>query len=176
MLKQIKISAFSAVALLQGFDKTWGARNVLCRRHNLHIEWNWKKSNFLGRGWGLTVRCGLLVVTLVVWGLSLAGGVGVVLGLVGWGLSLVVLCAGRCLGRGGVLTPEGPAPPRCGRGGLFLLVLFILALAVGLLSQKRKKKKKKKKPVHGSNVRINKLYLRNRTWLIPSLTQHTCLA
>ena len=47
VLKNIKISAFSALALLQGFDKTWGARNVLCRRNNLHIEWNWKKSNFL---------------------------------------------------------------------------------------------------------------------------------
>jgi hypothetical protein len=49
VLKNIKISAFSAMALLQGFDKTWGARNVLCRRHNLYIEWNWKKCNFLDR-------------------------------------------------------------------------------------------------------------------------------
>jgi hypothetical protein len=47
VLKHIKISAFSALALLQGFDNTWGARNVLCRRHNLHIEWNWKKCNYL---------------------------------------------------------------------------------------------------------------------------------
>jgi hypothetical protein len=23
--------------------QTWGARNVLCRRHNSHIEWNWKR-------------------------------------------------------------------------------------------------------------------------------------
>ena len=43
VLEQIKISSFSAVAMLQGFDKTWGARNVLCRRHNMHTEWNWKR-------------------------------------------------------------------------------------------------------------------------------------
>ena len=42
----LKISAFSAMGLLQGLDKTWGTRNVLCRRHNLHIEWNWKKCNY----------------------------------------------------------------------------------------------------------------------------------
>jgi hypothetical protein len=47
VLKQIKISKFSAVSMLQGFDKTWGAKNVLCRRHNLHIEWNLKKFNYL---------------------------------------------------------------------------------------------------------------------------------
>jgi hypothetical protein len=76
-------------------------------------------------------------VSLVGWGLSLAGGVGVVLGSVVRGLSLVGSLAGGCLGRGGVLAPKGPAPPRCGRGGLFSLVLFILALAVGLLSQKK---------------------------------------
>ena len=34
---------FSEVAILLGFDKTWGARNVLCKRHNLHIEWNWRR-------------------------------------------------------------------------------------------------------------------------------------
>ena len=38
VLKQIKVSSFSAVAMLQGFDKTWGARNVLCRLHKLHID------------------------------------------------------------------------------------------------------------------------------------------
>ena len=42
----IKISSFSAVAMLQGFDKTWGAMNVLCRRRNLHIEWNWKRHSW----------------------------------------------------------------------------------------------------------------------------------
>ena len=45
-LKHIKTSAFSVLGLLQGFDNTWGARNVLCRRHNLHIERNWKKCNY----------------------------------------------------------------------------------------------------------------------------------
>ena len=43
VIKLIKISNFSAVAMLQGFDRTWGARNVLCRQNNLHIEWNWKR-------------------------------------------------------------------------------------------------------------------------------------
>ena len=43
VIKHIKISCFSATAMLQGFDKTWGARNVLCRRNNLHISWIWKR-------------------------------------------------------------------------------------------------------------------------------------
>ena len=43
VIKQIKLSSFSAVAMLQGFDRTWGARNVLCKRQNLHIDWNWKR-------------------------------------------------------------------------------------------------------------------------------------
>ena len=43
VVEQIKISRFSALAMLQGSDQTWGARNVLCRRHNMHVEWNWKK-------------------------------------------------------------------------------------------------------------------------------------
>ena len=47
VLKQIKISKFLMVGLLQSFDQTWGARNVLCRRHNLHVEWNWKACNLL---------------------------------------------------------------------------------------------------------------------------------
>lgn len=42
VLKQIKINIVSVAAMLQGFDKMWGARNVLCRT-NLHIEWNWKR-------------------------------------------------------------------------------------------------------------------------------------
>ena len=43
VIKQIKISSFSTTALLQGFDKMWGARNILCRRNCLHAEWNWKQ-------------------------------------------------------------------------------------------------------------------------------------
>jgi hypothetical protein len=43
VVKQIKISSFSAEAMLKGFDRTWGARSDLCRRNNLHIEWNWRK-------------------------------------------------------------------------------------------------------------------------------------
>ena len=40
MLETIKINSFPTVAMIQGFDKTWGARAVLCRRRNLHMEWN----------------------------------------------------------------------------------------------------------------------------------------
>ena len=39
----IKTSRFSALGILQGFDKTWGARGVLCRRNGMSIEWNWKR-------------------------------------------------------------------------------------------------------------------------------------
>ena len=45
VIKHIKISSFSAVAMLQGSDQTWGARNVLCRKNNLHITWNWKRQH-----------------------------------------------------------------------------------------------------------------------------------
>ena len=43
VLKLIKVSRFSAMAILQGFDSTWGARQILCRRHLLTIEWNWRR-------------------------------------------------------------------------------------------------------------------------------------
>ena len=36
-IKHIKISSFSAKAMLHRCDQTWGARNVLCRRNNLSI-------------------------------------------------------------------------------------------------------------------------------------------
>jgi hypothetical protein len=65
------------MVMLQGFNNTWGATNVLCRRHNLHIEWNWKKNN-VDR-----FVLPLVGVCLVVWELSLASGVGMVLGWVG---------------------------------------------------------------------------------------------
>ena len=48
VIKQIKLSSFFAMALLEGFAKTWGARNVLCRRNNLHIEWNWNQQHRQG--------------------------------------------------------------------------------------------------------------------------------
>ena len=41
--EQIKKCSLSAMTLLHGFDKTWGDRQVLCRRHNVHITWNWKR-------------------------------------------------------------------------------------------------------------------------------------
>ena len=37
VIKQIKINSFSTVAMLQGFDQMWGARNALCRRNDLHV-------------------------------------------------------------------------------------------------------------------------------------------
>ena len=45
VLEHIKTSNFLVAATTQGFDKTWGARSVLCRRHNLHMEWNWNRQN-----------------------------------------------------------------------------------------------------------------------------------
>lgn len=38
-----RLVVFRRKLLIQGFDKTWGARNVLYRRHNMSIEWNWKR-------------------------------------------------------------------------------------------------------------------------------------
>lgn len=43
VIKLVKSSSTSTLAVLEGFDKTWGARNVLCRRSNLHVDWNWKQ-------------------------------------------------------------------------------------------------------------------------------------
>ena len=43
VLEQSKISDFSKEAMLHVFDKTWGARGVLCRRNDLHMEWNWRR-------------------------------------------------------------------------------------------------------------------------------------
>lgn len=40
--KNIKISEFSAEALLQGFDRMWGTENMLCRHDILKITWNWR--------------------------------------------------------------------------------------------------------------------------------------
>ena len=37
VIKKIMISNFPVVAMLQGYDQTWGARNVLCKKSNLHI-------------------------------------------------------------------------------------------------------------------------------------------
>ena len=73
VIKQKRLVVFSAAAMSQGFDKTWGARNVLCRRNNLQIKWNWKRQR-------RHVVLSSMEIVLVVWGLSLAGGVGVVLG------------------------------------------------------------------------------------------------
>ena len=42
VLEQINKCRISAATLVQGFDKSWGDRQVLCRRHDMHIMWNWK--------------------------------------------------------------------------------------------------------------------------------------
>lgn len=47
VIKQFKISSFSIAAMLQGLDQMWGVRNVLCRRNNLNIIWNWKRQRRL---------------------------------------------------------------------------------------------------------------------------------
>ena len=73
------------------------------------------------------------------WELSLAGVVGMVLGLVVRGLSKVVSLAVGCLGRGGVLAPEGPRPPLVWAWGFFPWFIQ-LALVFGLLSKKYKNK------------------------------------
>jgi hypothetical protein len=73
-------------------EVTWGARNVLCRRNNLHIVWNWKQHHrliaqlFVGRCW---------------WprGCLWLGG--------SMGLSMVGLCGCYFL-RGGVSRLRGP--------------------------------------------------------------------
>ena len=108
----------------QGFDKTWGARNVLCRRNNLQIKWNWKRQR-------RHVVLSSMEIVLVVWGLSLAGGVGVVLG---WRVRWVVLggvgcCFFLC---GGVPRPRPPASPQ--RGRAFLALNSFGVGFVGLMS------------------------------------------
>jgi hypothetical protein len=42
-IKFVKICVYSTEALLEDLDQTSKARNVLCRRTNLHIIWNWKR-------------------------------------------------------------------------------------------------------------------------------------
>ena len=41
-IKQIKVRSSFVAPRLQGIDQTGGTGNVLCRRHNLHVEWKWK--------------------------------------------------------------------------------------------------------------------------------------
>ena len=36
--KLIKTSRFSALAIIQGFDKTWRAMGFFCRRNGLNVE------------------------------------------------------------------------------------------------------------------------------------------
>jgi hypothetical protein len=43
VLEQVKKKSYLTETLVHGFDKTWGDRQVLCRRHDLHITWNWKR-------------------------------------------------------------------------------------------------------------------------------------
>ena len=43
VVTQVKISSFSKEAMLRGFDKTWGARSVLCRRQDMQVRWNWRR-------------------------------------------------------------------------------------------------------------------------------------
>lgn len=43
--KNAKTSEFSAEVVLKGFDSTWGARGVLCKRNKVSIRWNSKWQN-----------------------------------------------------------------------------------------------------------------------------------
>ena len=95
VVKQVKISIFSAEAMLQGYDQTWSVRNVLCRRDNMKINWNWK--------WQRNQVAQLLGGQF--------GGLGVVLGQVGpRGFSVVGLSWFYFL-RGGVSRLRGPCLP-----------------------------------------------------------------
>ena len=83
VIKQIKINSFFAMALLQGPHKMWGGRTILVGGTISILSGT--GNNNVGRMSNSMVR-----VAFVVRGLSLAGGVGVVLGSVGpGGLSLV---------------------------------------------------------------------------------------
>lgn len=37
-----KLNKYSAKALLEYFDDTWGVGNTLCRRDRMKASWNWK--------------------------------------------------------------------------------------------------------------------------------------
>ena len=54
VLAQIKISSFSTMAMLQGFDKTWGARHVPCRRNRFTLSGAGRDN--VGRVSGMLVR------------------------------------------------------------------------------------------------------------------------
>jgi hypothetical protein len=120
VIEQIKISSFSAAAMLQGFDKTWGARNVGDTLFTYWVEL--EKATNLGS-------------IALSWGLSLASGVGVVLGLVGpvgcpwWGLVVVTLYVA-------VFHLWGTHLPL--EWARFLWFLFILALVVLAFYLKKK--------------------------------------
>ena len=139
VLEHIKINSFSAVAMLQGFDKMWGARIVLCRRRNLHIEWNWKRQ--VGRQ--VYPRFGMWVGGLgVVLGKRVGGGI---LGLVGsvgspwWCLVVWFFFTWRCL------MPEGSRLPSV-MGVFFSWFQFIWRwLCWPFVSKKEQKRKKKRK-------------------------------
>ena len=75
-IKFVKICVYSTAALLKDLDQTSRARNVLCRRTNLHIIWKWKRQRSHVR-WAF-------VGLLVTWRLSLVGRFGQ-LSLMGFG-------------------------------------------------------------------------------------------
>ena len=67
-IEQIKISIFFEAAMFQGFDKTWGDMNVLCRRHNLHLKWNQKRQHSQVVKPSLEGNLGSMGLVLGMWG------------------------------------------------------------------------------------------------------------
>lgn len=128
LIKQIGINFFSVAAMLEGFDQTWDARNILCRRNYLKVAWDWKRQRSSSLWW-------------IIWWFEGCPW------QVGWGLSLVRWFQGGCLWwsllmlllRGGVSHPRGLASSH---GGRVFLVHY--AFGVGFVGISSKKKKKKK--------------------------------
>ena len=46
LLSKSRLASSRRRPCLGGFDNSWGARNVLCRRQTMHIEWNWKRQSW----------------------------------------------------------------------------------------------------------------------------------
>jgi hypothetical protein len=94
-IKFVKICVYSTEALLEDLDQTSKARNVLCRRTNLHIIWNWKRHRSHVR-WAF-------VCLLVTCRLSLVGQFGQ-LSLMGFGC--LVIFTWQCGASEGLYLPS----------------------------------------------------------------------
>ena len=125
-IEQIKISIFFEAAMFQGFDKTWGDMNVLCRRHNLHLKWNQKRQHSQVVKPSLEGNLGSMGLVLGMWG----GRGPWFAGSRGMSLARVDLCYSL---HGNVSRLRTPTSPRCGRVFMFLIHFGIGR--VGIMSQ-----------------------------------------